>query len=280
MQIQFDSQYQGNTCHKLNLDQYYTPEDLAIECTQKAVEILGIENISEFYEPSAGTGAFVKAVKKLFPELYVYAADLEPKAEGIIEEDFLEKDLRYKQNRCFLGNPPFGARLTVAQKFWKKCIYAGDSIAWILPISQLDNNASMYEFDLIYSQDLGDVTFSGCKPVHCCFNIYKRPSCGMNPKPVNDLKSVSFMRSDSAGYKDFDYDFRMNCWGGRAGQLLSDDEPDLAMVYKIKVNDPNLKDKVKEILEKTDWTKARPSVSCKKVQKTVIVKVLKQNGIN
>ena len=102
----------------------------------------------------------------------------------------------------------------------------------------------------------------------------------MNPKPVNDLKSVSFMRSDSAGYKDFDYDFRMNCWGGRAGQLLSEDEPDLAMVYKIKVNDPSLKDKVREIIEKTDWTKARPSVSCKKVQKTVIVKVLKQNGID
>ena len=86
MQVQFDSQYQGNTCHKLNLDQYYTPEDLAIECTKKAVEVLEIENISEFYEPSAGTGAFVKAVKKLFPESYVYAADLEPKAEGIIEE--------------------------------------------------------------------------------------------------------------------------------------------------------------------------------------------------
>lgn len=278
--IQFDSQYQGNECHKLNLDQYYTPYFLAEACTKKTIDILGIENISEFYEPSAGTGVFVKAVKEVVPNTEIYAADLEPKADNIVQEDFLEKELRYKKNRCFIGNPPFGARLTVAQKFWKKCIYAGDYVAWILPISQLDNNASMYEFDLIYSEDLGDVTFSGCKPVKCCFNIYKRPSCGMNKKESTDLKSVAFMRSDSKAYKDFDYDFRMNCWGGRAGKILSEDEPDLAMVYKIKVLKPELKERIKQILETTDWEKARPSVSCKKVQKTIIVKVLKQNGIN
>lgn len=278
--IQFNSQCQDNQCHKLHLDQYYTPYTLAEACTRKTIDILGKENISEFYEPSAGTGVFVKAVKEVIPNVEMYAADLEPKADGIVQEDFLEKELRYKKNRCFIGNPPFGARLTVAQKFWKKCIYAGDYIAWILPISQLENNASMYEFDLIYSEDLGDVTFSGCKPVKCCFNIYKRPECGMNKRESKKLASVAFCRSDSAGYDTFEYDFRINCWGGRTGQLLSEDEPDLAAVYKIKVLKPELKDRVKEIIEFTDWAKVRPSVSCKKLAKTFIVGVLKQNGID
>lgn len=109
--IQFDSQYQGNECHKLNLDQYYTPYFLAEACTRKTIDILGIENISEFYEPSAGTGVFVKAVKEVVPNTEIYAADLEPKADNIVQEDFLEKELRYKKNRCFIGNPLSGQGL-------------------------------------------------------------------------------------------------------------------------------------------------------------------------
>lgn len=64
-----------------------------------------------------------------------------------------------------------------------------------------------------------------------------------------------------------------------AGKLLKDNETDLAMVYKIKVNKPELKEKVRKILEETDWAKEKRSVSCKKVQKAVIVKVLKRSGI-
>lgn len=275
---QFDSQYQGNECHKLNLDQYYTPDDVAKKCTEKAVEIIGIDNITEFFEPSAGTGAFLRALNQY--DKPVKATDLEPKYEGIVKANFLDGVLEYKKGRCFIGNPPFGARLALAQKFFKRCIFAGDYIAWILPISQYENNVSMYEFDLIYSEDLGELPYSETKPVHCCFNIYARNSSGtLNARPSSDLEEVSFMRSDSNGYADFDYDFRMNCWGGRAGKLLSEDEPDLAMVYKIKVNKPELKEKVRKILEETDWAKERRSVSCKKVQKAVIVKVLKRNGI-
>lgn len=276
--IQFNSQYQNNTCHKLNLDQYYTPDLVALECVKKTIS--KINNITEFFETSAGAGAFVRAIKSLSSkDIPLIAVDLEPKFNGILQQDFLDMPLSYKKGRCFIGNPPFGARLALAQKFWKRCVYNGDYVAWILPISQFNNNVSMYEFDLIYSEDLDEITFSGIKPVRCCFNIYQRPCTGLNNRPSNDLNSVSFMRSDSKNYKNFNYDFRMCCWGGRAGQLLKDDEPDLAMVYKIKVNNPELKEKVKNILEQTDWSKERPSVSCKKVQKAVIVKVLKSKGV-
>ena len=283
MEMKFDSQYQGNECHKLNLDQYYTPYEVAEKCVLKTLEILGKENISEFFEPSAGKGVFVEALKNIIPEKEVVATDIEPKAGYIKKQDFLdyEVNLPYKKGRCFIGNPPFGARLTVAQKFWKRCIHSGDYVAWILPISQFNNNLSMYEFDLVYSEDMGLITFSGCKPVKCCFNVYRRPAnAHFNKRPENDLKSVSFMRSDSNGYELFDYDFRIICWGGRCGKLLDDKEPDLAMVYKIKVNDESQKQKIKNILTTTDWSEKRPSVSCKKLSKSIIVRVLKENGVD
>lgn len=272
--MKFDSQYQNNICHKLDLDQYYTPVDLAKKCFDKFIELYGHQT-TELYEASAGTGAFIDAFKT--STIPYQSIDIDPKRDDIPKGDFLEGYLDYKKGRAFVGNPPFGAKLVLAQKFYKRCVETGDFIAWILPISQLNNNASMYEFNLVYSEDLGDVTFSGSKPVKCCFNIYARNEDGsLNPKPSSNLKDVSFMRNDSAGYKDFEYDFRMTCWGGRAGQLLKEDEPDLSMVYKIKVNNPELVDKVRRVLEETDWMKVRPSVSCKKVQKIFIVNELKK----
>ena len=278
MVIQFDSQYQGNVCHKLNLDQYYTPDNLALRCVSITRSLIG-KGVSEYFETSAGTGAFLKAIRVMDKRTPITAVDIQPKSAGITTADFLTMPLSYRKGRCFIGNPPFGARMSVAHRFWKRCVQYGDYVAWILPISQLNSVSMLYEFDLIYSADLGDVVFSGCKPVRCCFNVYRRPKNGLNRKALTELSEVSFMRSDSKGYRDFDYDFRMVCWGGRAGSLLKENEPDLAMVYRIKVNDPSKRAYVRKIIENTDWMKERPSVSCKKVQKTVIVSVLKRNGI-
>ena len=276
--IQFDSQYQGNNCHKLNLDQYYTPYDLAVKCVMQTKKILG-NGITEYFETSAGTGAFVKAVQRIDGNTPMVAVDLQPKAEGMIKADFLTMEFAYKRGRCFIGNPPFGSRLNLARSFWKKCIKKGDYVAWILPISQYRNSPSLYEFDLIYSEDLGNVMFSGCKPVRCCFNIYRRPKTSLNKARTNDLKTVKFMRSDSKNYPSFDYDFRIRYWGGRAGSLIKENEPDISMVYKIKVTDPSKKEYVRKILASTDWAKERPSVSTKKMTKEVIVRVLRRAGI-
>lgn len=262
--------------YKLNYDQYYTPDSLALHCVQTTEKIIGKSNISEYFEPSAGAGAFIRGIKHINPNAPIVAVDIEPRNTGIIKGDFLKIPLRYKKGRCFIGNPPFGAKLNLAQKFWKRCVTYGDYIAWILPISQFGSNVSMYEFNLIYSERLGKVTFSDHKSVECCFNIYMRPVEGINKRVVPELKTVTFMRSDSKGYADFDYDFRMVCWGGRAGSLLKENEPDLAMVYKIKVKDPSMRGYVYKILQNTDWEKERPSVSCKKIQKWVIVNVLKR----
>lgn len=134
---------------KLNLDQYYTSEEVACHCLSIVRMVLKGETITDVIEPSAGNGVFSKKIKGCI------AYDVDPKDDTIIKEDFLKLTLEYKQGRLFIGNPPFGARNVLSVAFYKKCVQNGDYIAFILPISQLNNNQQMYDFDLIYSEDLG-----------------------------------------------------------------------------------------------------------------------------
>ena len=141
---------------KINNDKYYTPIDLANYCWDKVFEIIGEENISEIIEPSVGNGSFLHHTEYL-PH---FAYDIEPecgsKFTHIFKQDYLSVDIKYLEGRLIIGNPPYGRCLNIAQKFFKKSVEIADVIAFILPISQLNNSQSMYEFDLIYSEDLGE----------------------------------------------------------------------------------------------------------------------------
>ena len=101
----------------------------------------------------------------------------------------------------------------------------------------------MYEFDLIYSEDLGLKNYSG-KELHCCFNIYKRNPNGLNKSKKIKLKDIKIIRQDSKGYSDIlDYDLRMCYWGnGSAGKILKDNET-YSAEYKI-INNKKLKDNI------------------------------------
>lgn len=152
---------------KIINDKYYTPKDLAkrlIDTTIKVLVYNGVNDIEDIIEPSAGNGAFSSQIK-------CTAYDIEPEFKDIIKADFLKENIEYKKNRLCIGNPPFGNSNSLSVKFYKKCCEIGDYIAFIQPISQLNNNLQMYEFDLIYSEDLGIIQYSDRK-LHCCFNIY------------------------------------------------------------------------------------------------------------
>ena len=43
---------------KIELDKYYTPDDLAQYCINKTREVLSGEKVTDIIEPSAGAGAF------------------------------------------------------------------------------------------------------------------------------------------------------------------------------------------------------------------------------
>lgn len=220
---------------KIINDMYYTPIDVANQCWEIVDEIIGLENISQVIEPSCGNGSFYHYDKRK-PDI---GYDINPKCNynGVEKADFFDTDIEYLQGRLVIGNPPFGEKMYKAQAFYKKSAQISDYIAFILPISQLWNNNTMYEFNLIYSKDLGIKEYSGRK-LHCCFNVYKRPDNGKQNKKPQKLSSkyIKIYRQDKKGYDDLDFDLRMCHWGnGSSGRILDNDEPKYAGEYKIKI---------------------------------------------
>ena len=215
---------------KIHLDKYYTDVNLARYCIEKTKEIIGEDNITEYLEPSAGNGSFSLQINNCV------AYDLEPEHESIIKQNFLGLDLPYKKGRAVIGNPPFGDRMKLAKDFFKKSTSLSDYICFILPISQLNNSQSLFEFDLIYSEDLGVKKYSNVN-LHCCFNIYKRPTDGLNKRKNLKLKDIEIVRQDSKRYDNIVEDVRMCYWGnGSAGKILTNVEDRYAGEYKIIIH--------------------------------------------
>lgn len=255
---------------KIKNDKYYTSDELAKYCVEKTKEIIGVENITEWLEPSAGAGAFLNHLPN-----DTLAYDIEPEDKRIVKQDFLELDLEYKKGRCIIGNPPYGRCLNLAQKFYKKSIDFGDYIGFILPISQLNNNRTFYEFDLLYSEDLGFKEYSGIK-LHCCFNIYKRPTNGLNKPIKTKLKDISIIRQDSKGYENKEFDVRMCYWGnGSAGKILSDGE-NYSGEYKIQIHNEDLKEKIIKVLANVDWKKELNKIAMIRIKQYDIINLLKR----
>ena len=254
---------------KIELDKYYTPVNLAKYCIDKTFEIIGKENITDIIEPSAGNGSFSN-------QLECVAYDIEPEHKSIIKQDYLKLELEYKKGRLIIGNPPFGRSMNLAQKFYKKSIQIGDYIAFILPISCLNNTQSLFEFDLIYSEDLGEHNYSN-RQLHCCFNIYKRPINGLNKQKRIKLKDVKIIRQDSKQYNEIiDYDIRMCYWGnGSAGKILKDNEH-YAAEYKIIILNDDIREDVIRVLNEVNWFDELNKIAMLKIQQFHIYNLLKR----
>lgn len=263
---------------KLRLDKYYTPIELANYCYDKVIELIGEENITDIVEPSVGNGSFLK--HPIVERKPIIGIDIEPEINGdnIIKYDWLAYPIEYNKGRLIIGNPPYGNRMNLAQKFFKKSVNVCDYIAFILPISQLGNTQSLYEFDLIYSKDLGTLEYSGIS-LHCCFNIYRRPKSGeLNKKVTSKLPFIKIKRNDSKGYDNFKYDLRMCAWGdGTAGKILSDDEH-YSAEYKIKVDEnyPLYSD-ILEFLKTFNWREYLSCIAMRKIQQFHIINIIKEH---
>lgn len=147
---------------------------------------------------------------------------------------------------------------------------------FILPISQLNNTQTFYQFNLLYSEDLGELVFSGERKVHCCLNVYVKPSNGLNKKKVNKLKDIEIVRQDSKRYKGFEYDIRICYWGdATAGKILSDNET-YSGEYKIKIHNESLKKEIINILTNTDWKKELNSTAMCRIKQYHIFDILKK----
>lgn len=253
---------------KINLDKYYTEPSVAKYCIDKTNEFF--PDISEYLEPSAGNGSFSLQL------LNCLAYDIAPEHSTILKQDFLTLNIPYKSKRCIIGNPPFGTRNTLSVKFFKKAIQLGDYISFIQPISQFKNNQQLYEFDLIHSEELPLLYYSGVK-LHCAFNLYKRPENGFNISPINyklhDISIKEYRRNGSYP-KPAIWDYAMCGWGNLNNTPNYPGE--YAQELYIQIHNVNLKEKIMEVLARTDWNSLYPCISTPKIQAWKIYKYLKE----
>lgn len=266
MQYKRDENQKSN---KLNFDKYYTSDITAQYCIDTARKVLKNEKITEVIEPSAGNGVFSKKIKNCI------AYDIEPDDESVIKQDFLELEIEYKKGRLFIGNPPFGARNTLAVQFYKKCIQLGDYIAFILPISQLNNTQQMYEFDLIYSEDLGKLSYSD-RYIHCCFNIYKRNEFELHKKKINKLNDINIIEVRLGNKVITDYDIKLCAWGSSIGKKIKNSDS-FAKEFYIKVINKKLSNKILACLENVDWKNEYVMTSTPNLLQWQVFDFLKRN---
>lgn len=216
----------------------------------KTKEIIGEENITEYIEPSAGAGVFLDYLDKPY-----LAYDIKPDDSRVTKQDYLKLDLDYKKGRCVIGNPPFGNRNTLSVNFFKKSIQLSDYISFILPLSQLNNNYQLYEFDLIYSEDLGEWEYSGIK-LNCCLNIFKRPQGKLNKKPDYKLEDVSIKevrRGSNTKVNVDSYDIGVCSYGrGIIGRIPEHQGQYVKEMY-FKIHNEKYKNKIIDLIKNTNW---------------------------
>lgn len=258
-------------------DKYYTPIELANHCWDKVIEIIGMDNISEIIEPSCGNGAFYHH-NQLSPH---FGYDIKPECDyhNVFKQDFLTAGINYLEGRLIIGNPPFGDRNALSIKFFKKAIEISDYIAFIQPISQYKNNRQLYQFDLIYSEDLGVVDYSSIS-LHCCFNIYKRPDTGLlNLKPDYTLKDITIKEYRRGGIysKPTDYDYAMCNWGNGSLGKVPSYVGEFAQEVYFYCHKKEYLEQMKSMLEFDTIRKYVSSISAKKISVSRLYEYLKEN---
>jgi hypothetical protein len=153
----------------MSLDQFYTKPKVAREC----LDTLKDYPCDIWLEPSAGTGSFYN----LLPENKL-GYDLEPKAEGILQQDFLTVELPKGKNIIAVGNPPFGYRAQGAIEFFNYCAKSCSVIGMIMPrsfrkayiINQLHSNFHLVIDDIL---PLG-IFDGGAQKIRTVWQVWKK----------------------------------------------------------------------------------------------------------
>lgn len=178
-----------NNGQKDKLDRLYTPADEALRLLSDLPAIVpllaGNPDCSgiEFYEPSAGDGAFVRAVEELYPSASVRAFDIAPSPSqlcdtAIREQDFLNADIPYSDNRIVIGNPPFGEQGRLCFQFVEKALDIAPTVCFILPPSfRKESYQKRIGLSPVAVIELDDTAYrvgDGLIDVPSCFFVFDR----------------------------------------------------------------------------------------------------------
>ena len=243
---------------KIEKDKYFTPPELAKELIQLTYDTIG-DDWERIIEPAAGDGSFLQFLPK-----NTIAYDIEPQLPNIIQSDYRMVELPYIEKSLVIGNPPFGRGNSLSRQFVLKSLKHSPYIAFIQPISQLDNNRTMSNTELILSKDLGKLTYSDKKNIHTCFNIYHYKLNGHKennyeiPNLVwGHIYRIGKGKNDTEEYVN-KWDYRIAAWGSPI-KLLKDGEI-CSNEVAVKATTPEMKKWLDDVI-KYDYSKLIQNVS-------------------
>ena len=123
---------EGQLKREVLKEQFFTPVELARRCVDAVGMYRKLDTFDLIVEPSAGSGVFLN----LLPSQLAIGLDIDPQDEKILEQDFLTWRPDFPFERILtIGNPPFGARASLAFKFINHAASFSDVIAFVLPMS-------------------------------------------------------------------------------------------------------------------------------------------------
>ena len=210
----------GENMEARELDQFYTREDIAVMCVSNLVKILprlqaeGQGNKWFFVEPSAGGGAFLRALKAVpdTSKCRWFACDIDPHEDAIEKKDFLKDDISQflpsGGRVVVLGNPPFGKKGKLAAAFINKGLEYSSIVGFILPIQFnkfSGHNQIVQNARLVFNEPLpADCFIFKGKPysVRCCFQVWTTAKT-----EIPDLRLKS---SPKTKHPDFEM-YQYNC---------------------------------------------------------------------
>jgi predicted RNA methylase len=204
------------------LDQFYTDPKYAEHFYNKIKEVIDISAADILLEPSAGTGSFYNLLdvnKRI-------GLDLEPKAVGVIQQDFFWWNVPKDKSIITLGNPPFGKNSNLAIQFFNRAAIFSDAIAFVLPrtfkkdsvINRLDKN-----FHLIYEEIVPENSFifnGNPYSVWCCAQVWVKKDVVRPKIQTFSIKDVSEWFTIT---EPDDADFSIQRVGGKAGTIRTEE---------------------------------------------------------
>jgi hypothetical protein len=191
------SQKLGNT-RVTGKEQFYTPQDLAIELVASVEKTLGPLKDKTILEPAGGSGSFIEAVAKAGAKKII-SFDIEPLHESVSRGSFLDQEI-HETGVITISNPPFGRNNSLSIPFFNHAAIFSDAICFIVPRSwrkwsvtnRLDLNFELaldLDLDLDYVDASGELISTKSR-LATCFQIWKRTDTPRIPIRIKDMDIV------------------------------------------------------------------------------------------
>ena len=213
------------------LDQFYTIDNIAKKCYEKAKDTVDMKKFDIILEPSAGKGAFFK----LFPKDKRIGLDLDPKDPDTIRQNFFNFECEPGKKYIVIGNPPFGKSCSMAVKFFNYAAKFSDVICFIIPRTfkrtSIQNKLDL-NFKLVYTNDLPiePCCFEPKMSAKCCFQIWKKESVKRKiiiyDKTHPDFEFIKFGSRDINNQPTVPIgaDFALKAYGSNCGEIIENME--------------------------------------------------------